>query len=603
MRLNVLLYNGPGVSSFQDHLLQMLKHYLSDSYDVIFVDSNTLLNEPWEESTALLVIPGGQDLPYIRALEHKGLERIKQFVTNNGNYLGICAGAYLASDSIEFEVGQPNQVVGQRMSLLKIKSVGSVGKHFEYASEQGASALKIKYGSVFANLYVNGGPAFELMEQYQVLASYDDGRPAVVQGNYGSGNVILTGPHVEIDGSYIKYMKENAQNPEDAQYLDPLIQPVLETEETRELLWIDILTRFGLKLNAFQSAPQITPMICYGDNARFLKAYEAQSLNGILIDQSNSWILVKQHAQIQLDALPPEWTKQPKIKTQHLSLQEGTSDSKHFSFSKYKQDATTFGQQVLGREPVFGSLLIYAETTSSTQTILDTNPLFASLLPQGTPFVATNQVKGRGRGKNGWISQEGCLQFSFKVSHPDSSRALFVQYLFGLTVVEGLKSIPGLQDIPVHLKWPNDIYCKTSQGLMKMGGILVTSEYKDKQFYLTVGCGLNVCNPKPTTCVQSLVQTPVSMETCLASIIVHFERNYLQMLETPGHPFDPFYHRYYEHWLHTNQTVTAQGEQVRIIGLSDQGLLRALSFNGKEVLLQPDGNSFDMFRGLITSKR
>lgn len=92
-----------------------------------------------------------------------------------------------------------------------------------------------------------------------------------------------------------------------------------------------------------------------------------------------------------------------------------------------------------------------------------------------------------GRGQNSWISQQGCLQFSFKMNHGEASSLVFIQYLFGLSVAKGIKALEGCEELPVKLKWPNDIYLVTPEGPRKIGGILITSEFMDGFFDLIVG--------------------------------------------------------------------------------------------------------------------
>ena len=68
--MNVLLYHGLGcTSSLQNALFLFLKHSLRANYDVILVNETMLRNEPWQETTALLVIPGGRDLKYLEGLQ------------------------------------------------------------------------------------------------------------------------------------------------------------------------------------------------------------------------------------------------------------------------------------------------------------------------------------------------------------------------------------------------------------------------------------------------------------------------------------------------------------------------------------------------------
>lgn len=113
----VLVYSGPGVSPLSlSHTLLTLSLHLLPYYTVQPVSAETLANQPWEPSCALLVIPGGRDSPYVHELTMKTrvTRRIKEFVNEGGRYLGICAGAYFASAEVRFDVGGGLEVSGQR---------------------------------------------------------------------------------------------------------------------------------------------------------------------------------------------------------------------------------------------------------------------------------------------------------------------------------------------------------------------------------------------------------------------------------------------------------------------------------------------------------
>lgn len=65
---------------------------------------------------------------------------------------------------------------------------------------------------------------------------------------------------------------------------------------------------------------------------------------------------------------------------------------------------------------------------------------------------------------------------------------VFVQYIIALAIVESIRQRPGYEDIPLRLKWPNDIYVETqADGLKKVGGLLVNSTFVDNQFVLVIG--------------------------------------------------------------------------------------------------------------------
>ncbi|RKP15926.1 hypothetical protein ROZALSC1DRAFT_25875 [Rozella allomycis CSF55] len=94
------------------------------------------------------------------------------------------------------------------------------------------------------------------------------------------------------------------------------------------------------------------------------------------------------------------------------------------------------------------------------------------VLPNGSVLIADNQFQGRGRGNNTWISNKGCLQFTFllKASQLDLKSPNLVQYLVALSVVHGLKSM-----IPKDDK------------LLKIGGIIVNSTFDGDLFTLMIG--------------------------------------------------------------------------------------------------------------------
>ena len=115
-------------------------------------------------------------------------------------------------------------------------------------------------------------------------------------------------------------------------------------------------------------------------------------------------------------------------------------------------------------------------------------------LPIPLVSVATHQLAGRGRGSNIWLSPPGCLQFSLLLRLPISSfpasKLVFVQYLFGLAVVEACRSpsVLGAFGDRVRLKWPNDIYAITAQaGAKKIGGILVNTSFMGGHVDIIIG--------------------------------------------------------------------------------------------------------------------
>jgi biotin--protein ligase len=116
------------------------------------------------------------------------------------------------------------------------------------------------------------------------------------------------------------------------------------------------------------------------------------------------------------------------------------------------------------------------------------------VLPSPLLSLASHQISARGRGQNTWVAPHGCLQMSLRIRPPPNVRVprlVFVQYLFGLAVVEACREVMGEAGEQVRLKWPNDIYAvtRTSNGeeLKKIGGVLVSNNFSGGQADLIIG--------------------------------------------------------------------------------------------------------------------
>lgn len=115
-------------------------------YEVVTINAGELLAGGWQARTALLVMPGGADLPYCKHLNGTGNAHIRDFVATGGSYLGICAGAYYACARIEFEPGGTMEVVGDReLRFFPGAARGAVVPGFDYQTERGAAAVRVRY--------------------------------------------------------------------------------------------------------------------------------------------------------------------------------------------------------------------------------------------------------------------------------------------------------------------------------------------------------------------------------------------------------------------------------------------------------------------------
>ncbi len=117
--------------------------------------------------------------------------------------------------------------------------------------------------------------------------------------------------------------------------------------------------------------------------------------------------------------------------------------------------------------------------------------------PEGTVVLALRQTAGRGRLGRVWHSPEGGLYLTFLLrpkAAPGWTVALGL--LAGLSVVRALES---LGDVPVGLKWPNDVFLMPRDGAWQGGklvGILTEMAAQLQRVdFIVVGIGINVHRP------------------------------------------------------------------------------------------------------------
>jgi biotin---protein ligase len=163
-----------------------------------------------------------------------------------------------------------------------------------------------------------------------------------------------------------------------------------------------------------------------------------------------------------------------------------------------------------------------------------------------------------------------------------TQKLVFVQYLFGLAVVEACRDpgVLGEWGEQVRLKWPNDIYALfgPNKEKKKIGGILMNMSYSGSRtdvvigaflnfhylcdhsqhvnfFFHRIGSGTNILNPLPIPSLTQLIPPGVehhklSMERTAAIIMAKFEGLWKTFLEHRG-SFEPFMDLYLERWLHS----------------------------------------------------
>ncbi len=556
LQQNVLIYNGPGTCQLSvQQTLRTFKQFLAHAYDVKLVDLQTLKNKniSWDRNCKLFVMPGGRDCYYDAHFREDSIaDRIKAALESGAmKYFGLCAGAYFAVDRIEFERGIGDyEVIGERpLKLANCTAKGTLFpglfkySEFEGKDETFFQAVDIQKadGISFKSLY-NGGCYFENTSN-TIVASYGaNSMPAIIV----TDSFVLSGVHLEYDP--IECLN-HLSKPVDKSVMTTLIQ----FEEQRKHLLVELLAVLGLNV------------------------------------------------QVDSDSLPPKFT----IYSSGVQLQS----TEYFSFQPI-DEAAPFNYSEFKRllpSAIEKLNFWYAPVITSTQTVLLENSRWVEKLPNFSVFLADHQMRGRGRGANSWISSPACLQFTLLLKHPSDCSAMMpmIQYLMAIAVAETSNSLLNGSEFKTRIKWPNDVYFFSSQAMIgKVSGILVQSVNSlanPRIQNVFVGTGINVeSDPllKHVIHLNDFAPIKTSKEAFLAECLGRFQALYSEFLLNGKFPFTA----YYRNWLHSEEKVTFEGEQVRIKGIDEFGYLKVQNNAFTTFSLEPDGNSFDMMNNLLKRK-
>ncbi len=194
------IYSGKG--TWEENLLAIenfLEHY---GFEWTHFDHDDIASLTLNEHFDLAWFPGGFSAEYRFGIADH--DKIYSYVEKGGMFVGFCAGAYYASETMSWKGTESDYPLG----LFKGKSVGPLVGLVNWgdrallkldsnhpAADGHESSMKVSYYD---------GPYFvpRSEETVEVLARYDvNGQPAVIAGRVGEGKYLLFGPHPEL-GSY-----------------------------------------------------------------------------------------------------------------------------------------------------------------------------------------------------------------------------------------------------------------------------------------------------------------------------------------------------------------------------------------------------------------
>jgi putative intracellular protease/amidase len=207
--LHIAIYTGPGAGDAGPPAVQRALASLDHV--------TTTLLTPDDYATAdltvydILIFPGGRGRAQGQALGEAGRANIKRYVQRGGRYIGICAGAYLATARFPDYLAIVNAYhhrpweMGRGQVTVTLTEAGV--RYFN----RPVTPFSVRYANGPMLTHENGLLPDLDMPDYETLATFTSsppeghelaptvmpGQPAIIASTFGEGRIVLVSPHPE----------------------------------------------------------------------------------------------------------------------------------------------------------------------------------------------------------------------------------------------------------------------------------------------------------------------------------------------------------------------------------------------------------------------
>ena len=208
--VRVAVFDGTGVGASAEKLIEALQSSEDRRVEVCRITADEI-RQGELSGVDVLVHPGGSGSKQGAALEEEGRKAVRTFVNDGGGYLGVCAGAYLATNDYSWSLNLIDAKVVDRRhwargkGMVKLRLSPEASEFFDHDGDE----LDIHYGQ---------GPLLARREwddpvvpDYESLAIYSTeiakngaprgvmaGTSAAVRCEFGKGRVFCFSPHPEL---------------------------------------------------------------------------------------------------------------------------------------------------------------------------------------------------------------------------------------------------------------------------------------------------------------------------------------------------------------------------------------------------------------------
>lgn len=203
--IDIALYTGEGASQTRSKLLENLRAKAD-----VRVHERTAeqIRQGKLKGMEIVLQPGGTGGGQGRALGEEGRQAIRKFVADGGGYIGICAGAYLATCHYDWSLHILDAHVIDREHWAR--GTGTVDIALSESAKEFFATDKTTAAVRYANGPLLGPGNDEKLNNYETLATYSGeiakngaptgvmpGTTAIAKGSYENGKVICFSCHPE----------------------------------------------------------------------------------------------------------------------------------------------------------------------------------------------------------------------------------------------------------------------------------------------------------------------------------------------------------------------------------------------------------------------
>jgi len=210
----VLLFTGTGTSSGDVAAIEAILDSSHTTYSTVNSYDLNRMKQSQVSRYRLLIVPGGNFVEMGKSLSRDTTAGVRNAVKGGMNYLGLCAGGFLAGS------------FPAPYNSFDLSSGVQFGFYSAAKSGVRKAAVRITAADGTAlDQYWEDGPQFTGWGE--VVAKYPDGAPAIVEGSVGRGWVVLSGVHAEAPESWRRGIAFTTPVSDDVEYARMLILAAL----------------------------------------------------------------------------------------------------------------------------------------------------------------------------------------------------------------------------------------------------------------------------------------------------------------------------------------------------------------------------------------